>query len=154
VKAPTVALTLPVAVSLHAYAGYAGDRATFTAGMGGAFLPGLPVAAPTRLDEVAAPGQMTFTTGRVVTLAQMHSTAFVVIVLPGIVLRMGRKHLWRVRDDIASSLAPDVRELLTRRRSGSFDIGGLVRTSNGSRSTGRTDSGHAAMRESMNELTG
>ena len=123
VKAPTVALTLPVAVSLHAYAGYVGDRATFTAGMGGAFLPGIPVAAPTRLDEVCAPVPMSFTTGRVVTLARMDSTAFVAIVLPDIVLKMGRKHLWRLRDDVALSLTPDIRELLTRRRSGDFDIG-------------------------------
>ena len=123
VKAPTIALTLPVEVSLHAYAGYAGDKATFTAGMGGAGLPGIPVAAPTRLDEVCAPGPMTFTTGRVFTLAQTDSIAFAAIVLPGIVLKMGRKHLWRLRDEVASSLTPDIRDLLTRRRSGDFDTG-------------------------------
>lgn len=52
VKAPTVAKTLSVQVSFHAYAEFTGNRATFTAGMGGAFLPGLLVAATTRLDEV------------------------------------------------------------------------------------------------------
>ena len=75
VKAPTVALTLPVAVSLHAYAGYSGNGATFTAGMGGAGLPGIAVATPASLDEVCARGPMTFTTGRVVTLAQTDTTA-------------------------------------------------------------------------------
>lgn len=122
-KAPTVAPTLSVEVSLHAYAGYAGDRATFTAGMGGAGLPGIPVAEPARLDDVCARGPMTFTTGHVVTLAQTDLVAFVAIVLPGTVLKMGRKHLWRLRDDVASSLAADIRDLLTRRRSGDFDTG-------------------------------
>ncbi len=121
-KAPTVALTLSVEVSLHAYAGYAGDRATFTAGMGGAGLPGIPVAAPARLDDVCTRGPMTFSTGHVVTLAQTDSIAFVTIILPGSVLKMGRKHLWRLRDDVASLLATDIRELMTRRRSGDFDI--------------------------------
>ena len=123
VKAPTVDLTLPVAVSLHAYAGPAGDRATFTAGMGGAGLPGIPVATPARLDEVCARGPTMSTTGRVVTLAQIDSTAVVAVVLPSIVLKMGRNQLWRLRDDVASSLTPDIRELLTRRRSGEFDTG-------------------------------
>jgi hypothetical protein len=123
VKSPIVALTQSVAVSFHTYIGFAGDRATFTAGMGGAFLPGIPVAAPARLDEICAPGPMTFTTGHVFTLARTDSTSFVAIALPGIVLKMGRNHLWRLRDDVASLLTPDIRELFTRRRSGDFDIG-------------------------------
>jgi hypothetical protein len=127
-KAPTVALTLSVEVSLHAYAGYAGDRVTFAAGMGGAGLPGIPVEPPARLDDVCRGGPMTFTTGHVVTLAEMDSVSFVAIVLPGTVLKMGRNHLWRLRHDVALSLAPDIRELLTRQRSGEFDIG---RTLNG-----------------------
>jgi len=43
-KAPEVSLTLPVHVSLHAYAGYTAEGATFTASLAGAFLPGAPVA--------------------------------------------------------------------------------------------------------------
>ena len=39
-KAPEVSLTLPVDVSLHAYARYTAEGATFTARLGGAFLPG------------------------------------------------------------------------------------------------------------------
>jgi hypothetical protein len=123
VKAPTVALTMPVAVSLHAYAEYTASQAMFTAGMGGAALPSMPVATPARLDEVCGRGPMTLMAGRVVTLAQTNSAAFAAIVLPGIVLKMGRNHLWKLRDDFASSLAPDIRELLTRRRSGAFEIG-------------------------------
>ncbi len=122
VKAPVIALTLPVAVSLHAYAENAGDKATFTAGMGGAFLPGICIAAPTRHGEVCSPEPKGLTTGCVFTLAQTDSAAFVALALPGSVLRMGRKRLWRLRDNVASALTPDTRKLLTRRRSGEFDI--------------------------------
>ena len=123
-KAPTVALTLSVDVSLHAYAGCAGNRATFVAGLGGAGLPGVPVAAPTKLDEVCPPGPMRFSVGRVVTLACADSAALVAMVLPGLVVKMGRNHLWRIRDDVASSLPADIRDLLSRRRSGDFDVVG------------------------------
>src|SRR5688572_23387811 len=44
VKSMPAAATLPVHVSLHAYAGYSPEQATFTAGLGGAVLPGVPVA--------------------------------------------------------------------------------------------------------------
>jgi hypothetical protein len=67
---------------------------------------------------------MRFTTGRVVTLARTDSVAFVAIVLPRIVLTVGRKHIWRLRDRVAVALPPDIRELLTRGRSGRFDNGG------------------------------
>ena len=121
-KAPTVGLTLSVDVSLHGYVGCASDRATFTAGMGGAGLPGVPVAAPAKLDDVCVPGPTPFSAGRVVTLAHADNAAFVAVVLPGSVVKMGRNHLWRLRDDVASSLPTDLRELLTRRRSGEFDL--------------------------------
>lgn len=122
VKAPTVSLTLSVDVSLHAYAGSTDNRATFSAGMGGAVLPGVPIATPVALDEVCTPGPTSFSAGRVVTLACADSAAFVAIVLPGVVVKMGRNHLWRIRDEVASSLPMDIRELLTRRRSGDFDV--------------------------------
>jgi len=122
-KTPKIALSLPVEVSLHAYAVHGGGRVTFAARTAGAFLPGVPVAAPASLDDVCARGTMTFNLGRVFTLARADSAAFVVVALPSTVLRMGRNHLWRLRDEIASSLAPDMSELLTRRRSGEFDTG-------------------------------
>ena len=128
-KAPTIALTLSMDVSLHGYASCASDRVTFTAGMGGAFLPGVPVAAPVMLDDVCVPGPKPFCAGRVVTLAHADGAVFGAVVLPGIVLKMGRNHLWRLRDDVASSLPTDIRELLTRRRSGDFDLNTTMGTS-------------------------
>jgi hypothetical protein len=121
-KASALALTLPVDVSLHAYAGRVEGRATFTAGIGGAGLPGVPVAAPTNLYEVCAPGPRTLSTGRVVTLARVDGVAFVALILPDTVVRMGRNHLWRLREQVASSLPKEIRELLTRRRSGEIHV--------------------------------
>jgi hypothetical protein len=59
------------------------------------------------------------TTGRVSRLARAESAAFYVLLVPGGVLEMGRKRLWRVRDEVASLLPANLRELLTRRRTGS-----------------------------------
>ncbi len=87
-------------------------------------MPGVPVAAPTNLDEVCSPGPMRFSLGRVVTLASAGTAAFVTVVLPRVVVKMGRNHLWRIRDDVASFLPEDIRDLLTRRRSGDFDVVG------------------------------
>jgi hypothetical protein len=86
-------------------------------------LPGVPVAAPEKLDDVCVPRPIPFSAGRVVTLARADRAAFVAVVLPGSAVKMGRNHLWRLRDDVASSLPTDIRELLTRRRSGDFDLG-------------------------------
>jgi hypothetical protein len=120
-KAPTAGLTLPVHVSLSAYADYRRERSTFHAGMGGAGFGGLAIAAPAGIDGVCPPGPVRFTTGRTVTLARVEGIAFAVIVLPRTVLTMGRKHVWRLRENVAGALPPDIRTLLTRGRNGVLD---------------------------------
>ena len=118
VKAPEVSPTLSVDVSLHAHAGHAADGATFAAGMAGAGLPGVPVAGSEDLAGTCAFGPKVMTTGRVTCLARVSSAAFFVLPIQGGLLKVGRKRLWRLRDDVASSLPPGVRELLTHRRTG------------------------------------
>lgn len=118
VKAPDTALMLPVAVSLHSYTGFANRGATFAASLGGAYLPGVPVRGSAELAGQCALGASLLTTGRVTCLARANSAAFLVLVLQRGLLKVGRKHLWRVRDEIASSLPGGIRDLLTRRRSG------------------------------------
>jgi hypothetical protein len=118
-KAPEVSLTLPVEVSFHAYAGYTAEGATFTASLAGAFLPGVPVAGSTDVAGACALGPEALLTGRVTCLARANSAAFFVLLIQRGLLKMGRKRLWRLRDDIASSLPPGIRELLARRRTGS-----------------------------------
>jgi len=120
VKAPDVSLSLPVSVSFHAYAGQTAEAATFTASLAGAFLPGVPVAGSADLAGACALGPGVLLTGRVICLARTNSAAFFVLLIPRGLLKMGRKRLWRLRDDVALSLPPDVRELLVHRRTGSI----------------------------------
>ena len=117
-KAPEVSLTLPVDISLHAYAEYTIEGATFTARVAGASLPGVPVPGSPDLASVCTVRPDVLTTGRVAWLARGESAAVFVLVLQRVLLKVGRKRLWRVRDDIASALPADMRELLTRRRTG------------------------------------
>jgi hypothetical protein len=119
-KAPEVSLTLPVDVSLHAYAGHTAKGATFTASLAGAFLPGAPVAGSADLAGTCALGPNVLITGRVTCLARTDSAAFFVLLIQRGLLKMGRKRLWRLRDDVASSLPPGIRELLVHRRTGSI----------------------------------
>jgi hypothetical protein len=119
VKAPEISETMPIDVSLHAYAGYSNKRATFTAGLASASLPGIAVACDA--NNLAAACTLEYPllkTGRVICVARASSAAFFVLLIQRGLLMVGRKRLWRVREDVASSLPTDVRELLTSRRTG------------------------------------
>jgi hypothetical protein len=119
VKTAEAGLTLPVDISLHAYAGYTNDAATFTASMAGACLPGVPVPVSVDLARTCALGPTVLTTGRVTCLARANSAAFFVLLIQRSLLKMGRKRLWRLRDDVGSSLPPGIRHLLAHGRTGS-----------------------------------
>ena len=120
VKAPDVSLSLPVSVSFHAYAGHTAEAVTFTASLAGAFLPGVPVAGSADLAGACALGPRVLVMGRVTCLARTNSAAFFVLLIPRGLLKMGRKHLWRLREGVAPSLPPGIRELLVHRRTGSI----------------------------------
>jgi hypothetical protein len=122
VKTAEASLTLPVDVSLHAYAGYQTENATFTARLASAWLPGVPVSCGAELAGACALGPDVVTTGRVTCLARANRAAFLVLLLQRSLLKMGRKRLWRVRDEIAASVPAGLRELLTRRRTGSVRL--------------------------------
>ena len=122
-KTPEISPTLSVQVSIHAYAESRIDRATFTASLGAAYLPGVPVPTGSDLAAACTIANRAITTGRIVCLAAADPAAFFVLLLSHRMLKMGRKRLWRVRDEVASSLPADVRELLTRRRSGGVPAG-------------------------------
>ena len=111
---------MDVEVSLHAYADYLQDRATFATSIGGAFLPGIPVAFNGDPTAVCSLGKTPLTTAHMETLAQTAEAAVVLLMLPAPVIEVGRKRLWRVREGLASSVPPRVRDVLTRRRSGSI----------------------------------
>jgi hypothetical protein len=121
-KAPEVSESLSVGVSLHAYADHTSGGATFSANMGGAYLPGVAVTVHSKLEEVCALGQSSVRTGRVSCIAEANGVAFFVLLFQRGVIKVGRKRLWHVREVIASSLPPTPSELLTRRRSGVFPV--------------------------------
>lgn len=118
-KSAPAEISMPVDVSLHAYADYSPELASVTASIGHAGLPGTTV--PCRKDVAAActVRQDPLTTFRVEPMAHAGETAFAVLLIEGQYLQVGRHRLWRVRDKLASSLPPHVREILTRGRSGS-----------------------------------
>jgi hypothetical protein len=123
VKAPEFSPTLPVDISLHAYTEYTTERATFTANIAGAYLPGVPVSVRSDLAEACSVEEGIVRTGRVSRLAQTSSAAFVVLLFPRGVLKIRRKRLWRVREEVAGVLPANLRELLTRHRTGSVPSG-------------------------------
>ena len=118
VKSAPASLILPVEISLHAYAGYSAERATFAASMGDSVLPSVPIACGVDLASSCVVGPSRFTTGSVEQLAQADKATFVVFLVQGRFLKVGRRRLWHLREELASSLLPRVREILTRRRTG------------------------------------
>jgi len=117
-KASLISTLVPVQVSLSAYTDNAPGGSSFTGSAGEAYLPGVPVASGRPLEDVCTAEPLRFVAGRVARLAQTTEAEFFVIVLPRAVLKVGRNHIWRVRDDSASQLPQDVRAILTRGRAG------------------------------------
>ena len=120
VKSTPAAVVLPVDVSLHAHADYSAEQATFAAGLGGVVLPGVPVACGSDLARCCTLGPSRFATAQLAQLAQTDTAAFVVLLIQGRFLKIGRRRLWHVREELASSLPQRVREILTRRRAGAI----------------------------------
>jgi hypothetical protein len=120
VKAPEISSALSVGVSLHAYVADAPERATFSTNVGGGYLPGIPVSVARRLSATCVVESGIVATGRLACLARANTAALFVVLFPRRLLTVGRKRLWRVREEISCSLPAAVGELLTRRRSGTL----------------------------------
>ncbi len=108
----------PVEIAFHARAGYADGRATFAASLGGSVLPGVPVAFGGDVSASCAFGPRRAVTGRAHLVAQVENVAFIVVLLQKSVIKIGRNHLWRLRDQLAASLPENARRVLTRNRTG------------------------------------
>jgi hypothetical protein len=119
-KASPLASTLPIALSLTAYAGATAGGATFGATFAGAGLPAVPVPSTTDLVDACHLGPGRFATGRVALFAEAASAAVYVVVLPRPILKVGRNHLWRLRDELSSRLPTALQQLFTRGRSGTI----------------------------------
>lgn len=122
VKAADASPTLAVNLSLHAWAEHLADRMTFAAGLGNAVLPGMSVRASPALPRgcLVAPGAIPV--GRLARIARTDEVDFLVALFPGQAVKFGRKRLWRLRDELASQLPEDVRELMSRGRTGSWRL--------------------------------
>lgn len=120
VKSAPAAVSQPVTVSLSAYADHSLDKATFATGIGRAYLPGVPVPCVGDLSQACTLGAAEQFTGRVSCLAGADDVSFLALILPGSAVKVGRNHLWHLRGTLAPLLSLPVRELLTRRRTGSI----------------------------------
>ena len=117
-KSAPASASQSVCLSLHAYAEYSLQRATFTTSIGGAHLPGIPVAVEGELRQACTLGASHQTTGHIARLACIDEVVLLVLILPGSVVKVGRNRLWHIRNDLAPHLPPHIHDLLTRRRSG------------------------------------
>lgn len=129
VKSALADVSLPVTVSLYAYAdqsldkkAFALDKATFSPIVGDACLPAPPVPRVADLTQACTLGVAEQFTGRVSCLAGAPGVSFLVLALPAGVVKFGRNRLWHLRDTLAPLVSPPVCELLTRRRSGSIPV--------------------------------
>ncbi len=118
VKSAPATPVQPVDVSFHAHATDPAGPATFTAGIGGSGLPGVPVADGSAVMRARTLASHRLTTARVEQLAELDDAALCVLLLPGEAVRVGRHRLWHLRPNLATTLPPPVREILTRRRTG------------------------------------
>jgi hypothetical protein len=119
VKTEPAKLVLPVQISLQANANYSPALATLATLIGGSSLPGVPVPCGEDLRSVCTVRTAGLVTGRVEQVAAARGVAVAALLLPGRFLKVGRRRLFRFRDDMAVGLPPRVRGMLTRRRTGS-----------------------------------
>ena len=118
VKAGPATMNPALSVSLHAHADGLAGRASFAAGLHGAWLPSMPVACGGDLPAACTLSTDPTFTGRPHLVAEIDGAAFHVVLFPGSVLQVSRNRLWRLREELASSLPADLRRLLTRGRTG------------------------------------
>jgi hypothetical protein len=122
VKASTLASALPVRVSVTAYTDCSPTPATFTASIADAHSLGVPIVANAGISNACSVALDESTTGRTAILATADQAKCHFLALPRSLVKVGRNHLWRLRDDITGPLPPSVQELLVRRRAGSLKL--------------------------------
>jgi hypothetical protein len=88
-KSAPASLDQPVCISLHAYAEYSPQRATFATSVGGTYLPGIPVAVEGELRHACRLGASDQATGDIARLACIDEVSLVVLILPAASLKSG-----------------------------------------------------------------
>jgi hypothetical protein len=106
-----------VSFSAHGWAARSGS-VSVTGSFHGGFLPSVPVEISNEPSASCVIGQTTASTGTPHVVARVEGVAFVVLLLPAPAVKVGRKRLWHLREDLASRLTPELHRLATRGRSG------------------------------------
>ena len=119
-KSPDISGSLGVELSLHSYLDFRSDRATFACNVGGAVLPGVPVSISSELPGAAIVSEDVVTSGRVIRVARATEATLFAVLIPGELLKTGRKRVWHIRDGSLFEPAPDVRAMLTHGRTGTI----------------------------------
>lgn len=121
-KSHPASLTHTVELSIHAYVDHLPGRATFACVVGGARLPSIPISCgtePVSDVTIQTAGHMT---GRVARIATTRGLDIFVGLIPGSVLRVGRKRVWHFRKQFAAALPAHIRETLGTGRTGTLAI--------------------------------
>jgi hypothetical protein len=103
--------------STSGWAGHPGS-VSVTGSFHGAFLPSVPARISDEPPASCVIGPTVARTGTPHVVARLDAIAFAVLLLPAPAVIVGRNRLWHLREAIASRLRPDLRRLLTSRRSG------------------------------------
>ena len=129
VKSIGPAVNPEVEVSLHAYAGSLPGRASFAGRLFESVVPAVPVACGENAADSCILGPARTTTGAAHIIAQVSDTAFIILVLPKSVAKVGRNRLWHFRTQFAPVLDGELRVfdrrtgILRRADSGKCDAG-------------------------------
>ncbi|MGH9891350.1 MAG: hypothetical protein ACREA0_05085 [bacterium] len=108
-----------VEVSVHARAGYLPGRASFAGRLFNGILPAVPFPCGDDPTKACSLGGATTMTGSAHTVAEVAGTAFLIILVPKNLVKVGRTRLWHFRPEHASSLDDPLR-IFTRGRTGTL----------------------------------
>lgn len=122
-KSPEISSSVVVDVALHSYAEFHTDRATFASSVGGAMLPGVPVSVGGEPPGASIISDAVVTSGRVICLARITDAMLFAVLMPGELLKMGRKRVWHIRDAAPFDSVPALRALMTHGRTGTIATG-------------------------------
>jgi hypothetical protein len=110
--------TLELTINASAFTDYQPDRATVSFGLGGTWLPGVPVAVghdiSVSLPVITGPQPLC----ALLSVVRAAPVEFFALVLPGHMVGVGRNRLWHLREGHAAALPGPARTLLARRRTG------------------------------------
>jgi len=121
-KSHPASLTHRIELSVHAYVAHLPDRATFACLVAGARLPSLPISCgtdPTSEVTIHTVGHMTGQIGRI---AVARNLELYVGMIPGSVLRVGRKRVWHFRKQYGAALPSRIRQAFETGRTGTIVI--------------------------------